>query len=194
MLEDFRRKRILPFGNIAEFLQQRQVAIGLYVAHRAGIAVPVPGAAEIATGFHDPQALESRLAEAGAHQQATEAAADDSELNLVEDRFASHVLLHVWIFHVAGEFGLHLDILVDAVGTYPPVAFREILVVQCVGVEIEVAGDGGNGRVDLHRSILLGAPRKPGALLRRAFSAPLGLADATTQKDVCAGDTAAIGA
>ncbi|MCX7201663.1 MAG: hypothetical protein NTV17_05075, partial [Burkholderiales bacterium] len=46
--QDFGRMRILFAGPMAGFFQQRHVDHGRGVALRAGVAVPVPGAAEVA--------------------------------------------------------------------------------------------------------------------------------------------------
>ena len=46
--EDLRRPDVLLRRHVAELLEQRQVDVRLDVAHRARVAVPVPGAAEVA--------------------------------------------------------------------------------------------------------------------------------------------------
>jgi hypothetical protein len=50
---------VLELGHIAGVVQQRQVDVGLHIALRARIAVPVPGAADIRARFDrtDPQTL-----------------------------------------------------------------------------------------------------------------------------------------
>ena len=53
VLEDLGREGVLLLRHVAELFEQRQVAIALDVALGAGIAVPVPGAAEVAAGLDD---------------------------------------------------------------------------------------------------------------------------------------------
>ena len=77
------REGVLLLRDVAGLLQQRQVDVALDVALRAGIAVPVPGAAEVAALLDDADALDPGLAQPGAGHQAAEAAADDQHVDLV---------------------------------------------------------------------------------------------------------------
>ena len=54
----------------------------------AGIAVPVPRAAEVAALLDDADVVDARLAQPRAGEQAAEAAADDQHLDLVGQRLA----------------------------------------------------------------------------------------------------------
>ena len=51
--ENFRCERVFLFRDVADFLEERQVDVCLNVALRAGIAIPVPGTAEVAGLFDD---------------------------------------------------------------------------------------------------------------------------------------------
>ena len=150
VLEDFRRERIFVLGDVAQLFEQRQVAVGFHVAHGAGIAVPVPGAAEVAGALDDPDALDPSVAQPRAHEQAAEAAADDRHFDLVEYGFAGEARIDVGILDVVGELGLDLDVLGVAVLAQALVALGQIFVVQRVGVEVDLADDGGDVLVDLH--------------------------------------------
>ena len=97
-----------------------------------------------------PDVLEARLAQAGAHQQAAEAAADDRELDLVEDRLAREARLDVGVVDVVGELGLDLDVLLVAVVAQPLVALGEVFRVQRVGIEVDLADDGGEFGCEVH--------------------------------------------
>ena len=141
VLENLRRERVFVLRHVAELFEQRQIAIRFHVAHRAGIAVPVPGAAEIAGALDHAQVLEAGLAQPRAHQQSAETAADDRELDVVEHRRAGEPGIDVRIFDVARELGLHFDVLRVAVGAQSLVAFRKVLSLQRVGIEVDVADE-----------------------------------------------------
>jgi hypothetical protein len=64
--EDLGRARVLLFGDVAHLFQERQVDVRLDVALRAGVAVPVPGAAEVAALLDQAQVVEAALAQARA--------------------------------------------------------------------------------------------------------------------------------
>ena len=51
VLEDLGREGVLLLRDVAELFEQRQVAVAFDVALGARIAVPVPGAAEVAAGL-----------------------------------------------------------------------------------------------------------------------------------------------
>ena len=53
---------------------------------RARVAVPVPGATEVAALLDDADVVEAGLSQPGAGEQAAEAAADDDELDFVGQR------------------------------------------------------------------------------------------------------------
>ena len=63
----------------------------------------------------DADALEARFAQPRAHQQAAEAAADDRDLDLVEQRLAREARLDVRVVDVVRELRRHLDVLLVAV-------------------------------------------------------------------------------
>jgi hypothetical protein len=52
--EDLRAVHVLLGGHVPGLFQQRHVHHRRGVALRAGVPVPVPGAAEAAAGLHDP--------------------------------------------------------------------------------------------------------------------------------------------
>ena len=86
VLEDLGDVGVLFLGDVLQLFQQRQVAVALDVALRARIAVPVPGAAEVAARLDDAEVVEARFAQASAGQQARETAADDRDLDLLAQR------------------------------------------------------------------------------------------------------------
>ena len=80
--------RVLLLRDVADLLEQRQVDVRLDVAHRARVAVPVPGAAEVAALLDDADVVDAGLAQPRAGEQAAEAAADDDDVDLVGERLA----------------------------------------------------------------------------------------------------------
>ena len=101
VLHDLRRPGIAFAGDVAEFFEQRQVDVGLDVALGAGVAVPVPGAAEVAALFDDADVGDARLAQARAGEQTAEAAADDDHIDVVGERRARQFAVHVGVFDEA---------------------------------------------------------------------------------------------
>ena len=143
---------ILLLRHVAELFEQRQIRVGLDVAGDARVAVPVPGAAEVARRIDHADVLDARLAQPRARQQAAEAAADHHHLDLVRERRAREARLGVGIVEVVGEAALHLDVLRVAVVAQALVALLAIAGAQRVRVEsgaLRVARSGcrgGHGR------------------------------------------------
>ena len=72
--------------------------------------------------------------QAGAGEQAAEAAADDDDVDLVEQRVALD-RLDVRVLEVVGELARDLDVLLVAVGPQALVALGAVLLAQGVGIE-----------------------------------------------------------
>ena len=126
-------------GDVVHLLQERQVAVRLDVAHRAGIAIPVPSAAEVAALLDYADVLEAGLAQAGAHQESAEATADDDDLDLVVEGRAFDLVIHVRVVDVARKLGRDLDVLLVAILPDALVALGKILSFQLLRVEIDLA-------------------------------------------------------
>ena len=105
-----------------------------------GIAVPVPGAAEVAALLDDADVLDAGLAQPRAGQQAAEAAADDDDVDLVGQRLARERRLDVGVVDEVGEVAVDLDVLLVAVGAQALVALGAVLVAQRVGIELQLGG------------------------------------------------------
>jgi hypothetical protein len=145
VLQDLRRGRVLAARDEADFLQQRQVHVALHVAGGAGVAVPVPGAAEVAALLDDAQVLDAGLAQAGTDQQPAEAAADDGHLHLVVQR-GPLLHLHVRVVEVVGKLPGHLHVLLVAIAAHALVALAAVLLAQRLGLFVDAHG-GGSPRV-----------------------------------------------
>ncbi len=135
--QDFRREGVLLLRDVAGLLEQRQIYVRLNIALRTGIAVPVPGAAEVATFLDDADILHTGLAQTRAGKEASEAAADDQNVNRVGQRRASESRRDVGIIDVVAVVALHFDVLFIAVGADAFVALLAILGAQQFGVEVE---------------------------------------------------------
>ena len=144
--EDFRRERVLLLRDIAGLLEQRQIDVRLDIALRAGIAVPVPGAAEVSAFLDHADVLHARLAQTRTRQQPAEAAADYHNINRVIQRRAGKAGSDVRIVDVTAEVAFHFDVLFVAVGADALVAFFPILRAKRVGIEIELLSAVAAGR------------------------------------------------
>ena len=136
--EDLRREAVLLFRHVAEFLDQRQIDVGLDVALRAGVAVPVPSAAEVAALLDDAQIAHAGFAQPRPSQQAAEAAADHDHVHLVGPRFALEARRHVGVVHEVGEAAGHFGVLVVAVVAQALVSFRTVSGAQGIWIEGQV--------------------------------------------------------
>ena len=88
VLEDLGCVRVLLARHVAGLLEQREVDERRRVALRAGIAVPVPVAADVAALVDDPHVVDAGLLEPGAGDEPGEPAADERHGHLVEQRIA----------------------------------------------------------------------------------------------------------
>ena len=73
---------------VASFLEERHIDQLRRVALRAGVPIPIPGPPEIAALFNDAHVGHTGLNEASASHQTREAAADESESDMVDLGFA----------------------------------------------------------------------------------------------------------
>src|SRR5262249_51563690 len=64
VLEYFGCEGVFLLRQVAGFLEQRQIDVGLDIALRARVAVPIPGAAEVSTLLDDSEVRDSGLQEA----------------------------------------------------------------------------------------------------------------------------------
>ncbi len=140
--QDLGRPRVLLLRDITDLFQQRQVDVRLDVTHRTRVAIPVPGAPEVAALFDDPDVVDAGLAQARAGEQPAEAASDDDHLDLVFQRLALE-RGNVRVVDVPREVTDDFQVLLVAVGAQSLVALEAILLAQRIWVEaIRVAGRG----------------------------------------------------
>src|ERR1700691_2078992 len=144
MGQGFGSEGVLLLRDVAGLLEQRQIDVCLDIALRARIAVPVPGAAEVAALLDDADIAHSRLAQTCAGQQAAETTANDHNLNRVVQRFAGEPWLDIGIVQVAAEVALYFDVLMVAVSAQTSVPLGAILLAQYIGIEIHSFVAGGH--------------------------------------------------
>lgn len=124
--EDLWCEHVLLAGHVPRLLQQRQVHHRCGVAHRSGVAVPVPGASEVASTFDEAHVGDARLLEPGAGDQAGEPTADEGHGDLVEQRLALDAR-HVRVVEEVREATGGLQVLLVAIGSHALVALLAIL-------------------------------------------------------------------
>src|SRR5438105_2427939 len=125
MLPDFGALGVFLLGDVAGLLEQRHVDVGFGVAGQAGIAVPVPGAAEVGAALDDAdvRGIDTLLAQIGACREPAEAAAGNDRLDLADNGLARAVARRPWVAVVAlGQLALEIGVLAAARLLEPAVA------------------------------------------------------------------------
>ncbi len=105
----------------ADLFEQRQVDRRLDVAHGARIAVPVPGAADVARGVDQTDTRPHRCRAAERRAAAPEAGTDDRDVDVVRHRRPAEAGVDERVGRQPVE-ARHLDVLIDPVRPDPPVA------------------------------------------------------------------------
>src|SRR5699024_8402310 len=100
--------------------------VGLDVAAHPGVAVPVPGPADVTGLVHEADGAEPGLTQPRPGEQAAEARADDEDVHLVEQRCAIAVPGDVRIVDVVPEIAGRGDVLRGAVRAQPPFALGPV--------------------------------------------------------------------
>ena len=142
MRADLVAEAVLFLGDVAGLFQQRQVDVAFDVALSAGIAIPVPGASEVAALLDDADILDPGLAQTRRGQEAAEAAADDHHVDRVGEGLAGEAGVDVRIVDIVAEVGGDLDVLVIGLGAQPPVALVAVLLAQGIGIEVKGLAHG----------------------------------------------------
>ncbi len=134
LLQNFRRVRVLLGRSVAGLFEQRHVHHRRGVALRAGIAVPVPGAAEVAALLDNAHIGNARFHQPRTGDEPCETAADECKRHVVRLRRAFHER-RVRIFEIVRELAGDAQVLLVAVGAQTFVALLEILAAHRVFVE-----------------------------------------------------------
>ena len=143
--QDFWGVRILLGRLVAGLLEQRHVDHRRRVALRAGVTVPVPGAAEVAAFLDDAHVAYAGLDQPRGRHQPGKAAADEGEGDVVGPG-RPRLDRRVGILQIAGELAGRPQVLVVAVAAQALVALLAILAPQRLAVDRrERAGAVGRG-------------------------------------------------
>ena len=111
VFEDLEARGELHRRDVTHLLEQRQIAIGFDVAGDAWIAVPVPGAADIAALLAETHVSEAGFAQPVPQQQSAEAGADHQDLALVGERFARDRRLRIDVVQIFLELAFHAHVV-----------------------------------------------------------------------------------
>ncbi len=139
VLEDLGRVRVLLGRHVAGLLEQRHVHEARRVALRAGVAVPVPRAAEVAALLDDAD-VDAGFLQAGAGDEPGEAAADERRRDVIGLRRPLDDG-RVRVFEIVGELALELDVLGVAVGPQPLVPLGGVL--RCLSASLSIVSISG---------------------------------------------------
>ncbi|CAB4621515.1 unannotated protein [freshwater metagenome] len=97
VLEDLGCARVALRRHVAGLLEEGKVGVRLDITHATRVAVPVPGATEVATLFHDAEIRDARLLEINSCEHAGEATTHDDDLGRLGDRLAGEGRIGVGI-------------------------------------------------------------------------------------------------
>src|SRR5215471_17093851 len=98
MLVDLGLERILFLRDVAGLLEQGQIDVGLDIALRAGVAVPIPSAAEIAGLLYDAEVADALLLQPRCDQHAAETAAENGYVDVRPYRLTHDLAADVGVF------------------------------------------------------------------------------------------------
>ncbi len=129
VLEDLGAVGVLLGRHVPGLLEQRHIDEGGRVALRARVAVPVPGAPEVAALLDDPHVGDADLFQTRSRDEPREAAADDRDRHVIGLGLARSDR-GVGILEIAVEFALDLDVLIVGVGAKALGALLGVLVLE----------------------------------------------------------------
>jgi hypothetical protein len=125
----FRRMRIFLRRHVAGFFEQRHVDHRRGIALRAGIPVPVPGAAEVAALLDDPNIPDTGFRQPRGSGEPGKAPAEESEGDVIGLRLACGDR-RIGIVEIMRELPRNAEILVVTVRAEPLVALLQIFLAQ----------------------------------------------------------------
>src|SRR3990172_1972063 len=122
--------------NVVQLFEQRDITIGIIVALDPGVAVPVPGAAEVPAQFDDPEIGDAGFLDAGRADETSKASAEDGDVEILRDRIPDYGRRVRIGFVEVREFSLGYHILLRAFGTQALVALLSIFFPQCGDIDV----------------------------------------------------------
>ena len=102
----------------------------------AGIAVPIPGATEIAALFNDADVFDSSLAQVCTREEPTKATANDDDVFQIGQRFALDLFIDVGVLFEVSEITLNFMILARLVFPDPLITLLRVLFANGLKVEV----------------------------------------------------------
>ena len=132
MLEDLGCTRV-PLGrHVAGFLKQRQVCVGLYIAHTSGVTIPIPGPAEVPALLDNREVLDTFPDQIDGREHATKTAAHNHDFMLGDDRLPRETGLNKWILVERGKRPLELLKLRHPIRAQPFLALMTVTLAHFV--------------------------------------------------------------
>ena len=83
VLAKFVAEGVPPRGDVVQFLEHRHVDVGLHIAHRPGVAIPIPCPADSARLVDDPDPFHTGLTQLSSGQNARHTSPDDHDVDLI---------------------------------------------------------------------------------------------------------------
>ena len=127
VFENFRRTRVTLGGHVAGLFKKGKVGVGLNIAHATGVAVPVPGAAEVAALFHDAEIGDSLVLQVDAREHAGKPATNNDNFSFFNDRITGEVGIGVGILVEFFELFLQTGKLLQTIGAQTLELFLRVL-------------------------------------------------------------------
>ena len=103
VLEDLGGTRVPLCGHEAGLFEKRQVRVGLNVALAARVAVPVPGATEVAALLDHAEVMHAESLQLDSGHHPGEATTDNHRRGLLDDRVSGETWLDVGVGVEVGE-------------------------------------------------------------------------------------------
>ena len=131
--EDLVGLHVLLGGHVTRLLQKWQVHVRLHVARTVGVAVPVPGATEVAGQVDHAEVRDAGLQQMMSGEHSSESGADDHDLGLFSHRVAGEVGVDEGVSSEIGPFtgdGLELG---GTVGAQTLLALDAVLLANLLG-------------------------------------------------------------
>src|SRR5262249_17409921 len=118
--------------------EQRQIDVALDIALRTGIAIPIPGAAEVPALLDNADVLHTRFAQTRGRELPAEAAADDERVDVILQWRARKTRLDIVVVDVVLKIADRFDVLRIGIGAQTAVALRAILGEQDSRIEAKL--------------------------------------------------------
>ena len=126
MIPDFGCHNVFLRGHVPRFFQKWEINHCCGVAHRTGIAIPIPDTAKVATALDYPKIFDAFFTESGAHTEPRKASTYHHESEVIGDRL-TRFGLKVWVVFHLGEFSSWRQVLGNSVWTNSLASFQRVL-------------------------------------------------------------------